>query len=418
MLKEIRERLKFLVDVGLEYLTLARASGTLSGGESQRIRLASQIGSGLTGVLYVLDEPSIGLHQRDNARLLETLKRLRDLGNTVIVVEHDEDAIRTADYVVDVGPGAGIHGGHIVAQGSVADIMATPASLTGKYLTGELVVPIPERRPVNRRRLLKRRQRARQQSQKCHRRDSARPVHLRHRRLRRRQVDPARRHALQGDRAPAQRRLGRPRPARPHRRARTSRQGDRHRPVADRPHAALQPGDLHRRLHADPRMVRRPAGSESARLRAGPLLVQRQGRALRGLPGRRRHQDRDALPARRLRHLRCLQGQALQPRDAGGHLQGQVDRRRARHDGRGGGGVLQGGAARARDASRRCTASASTTSMSASRRRRCRAARRSASSSPRSCRSARPAARSTFSTSRPPACISTTWRSCSRCCTS
>ena len=117
VLKEIRERLKFLVDVGLEYLTLARASGTLSGGESQRIRLASQIGSGLTGVLYVLDEPSIGLHQRDNARLLETLKRLRDLGNTVIVVEHDEDAIRTADHVLDIGPGAGIHGGHVVAAG-------------------------------------------------------------------------------------------------------------------------------------------------------------------------------------------------------------------------------------------------------------------------------------------------------------
>ena len=136
MLKEIRERLQFLVDVGLEYLTLARASGTLSGGESQRIRLASQIGSGLTGVLYVLDEPSIGLHQRDNARLLETLRRLRDLGNTVIVVEHDEDAIRAADHVVDMGPGAGVHGGHIVAEGTPDDIMANPASLTGQYLNG------------------------------------------------------------------------------------------------------------------------------------------------------------------------------------------------------------------------------------------------------------------------------------------
>jgi excinuclease ABC subunit A len=155
VLKEIRERLKFLVDVGLTYLTLARASGTLSGGESQRIRLASQIGSGLTGVLYVLDEPSIGLHQRDNARLLETLKRLRDLGNTVIVVEHDEDAIRTADEIIDVGPGAGIHGGHIIAQGSVDDIIAAPASLTGKYLSGEIVVPVPTRRPVNPRRMLK-----------------------------------------------------------------------------------------------------------------------------------------------------------------------------------------------------------------------------------------------------------------------
>ncbi len=155
VLKEIRERLKFLVDVGLEYLTLARASGTLSGGESQRIRLASQIGSGLTGVLYVLDEPSIGLHQRDNARLLETLKRLRDLGNTVIVVEHDEDAIRTADWVLDIGPGAGIHGGHIVAQGQVADLEAAPDSWTGKYLSGEIMVPIPERRRKNPSRVLK-----------------------------------------------------------------------------------------------------------------------------------------------------------------------------------------------------------------------------------------------------------------------
>jgi excinuclease ABC subunit A len=137
ILKEIRDRLTFLVDVGLDYLTLSRNSGSLSGGESQRIRLASQIGSGLTGVLYVLDEPSIGLHQRDNDRLLDTLRRLRDLGNSVIVVEHDEDAILAADYVVDVGPGAGIHGGEIVAQGTPAEIMANPQSLTGQYLTGE-----------------------------------------------------------------------------------------------------------------------------------------------------------------------------------------------------------------------------------------------------------------------------------------
>lgn len=146
ILKEIRDRLTFLLDVGLEYLTLARGSRTLSGGESQRIRLASQIGSGLTGVLYVLDEPSIGLHQRDNERLLGTLRRLRDLGNTVIVVEHDEDAILTADYVVDVGPGAGIHGGEIVAKGTPQDILADPNSLTGRYLTGELSVPVPDKR--------------------------------------------------------------------------------------------------------------------------------------------------------------------------------------------------------------------------------------------------------------------------------
>ncbi|HEV3044378.1 MAG TPA: excinuclease ABC subunit UvrA, partial [Roseiarcus sp.] len=149
ILKEIGDRLTFLRDVGLDYLTLSRSSGTLSGGESQRIRLASQIGSGLTGVLYVLDEPSIGLHQRDNARLLETLRRLRDLGNSVIVVEHDEDAILAADYVVDVGPGAGIHGGEIVAKGAPADVIADPHSLTGQYLSGERVIESPaKRRPA------------------------------------------------------------------------------------------------------------------------------------------------------------------------------------------------------------------------------------------------------------------------------
>ncbi len=196
VLKEIRERLKFLVDVGLEYLTLARASGTLSGGESQRIRLASQIGSGLTGVLYVLDEPSIGLHQRDNARLLETLKRLRDLGNTVIVVEHDEDAIRTADHVLDIGPGAGIHGGQIIAQGTVDDIMAEPRlphrqiSLRRDHGAGAGAAAAQSAPHAQGH------QRARQQPEERHRRDPARPVHLRHRRLRRRQVDAAGRHAL------------------------------------------------------------------------------------------------------------------------------------------------------------------------------------------------------------------------------
>ncbi len=146
ILKEIRARLKFLNNVGLDYLSLSRNSGTLSGGESQRIRLASQIGSGLTGVLYVLDEPSIGLHQRDNAKLLESLEGLRDMGNTVIVVEHDEEAIRSADYVIDMGPGAGIHGGHIVAEGTPAQIMANPKSLTGKYLTGVEQIPVPAKR--------------------------------------------------------------------------------------------------------------------------------------------------------------------------------------------------------------------------------------------------------------------------------
>ena len=146
ILKEITERLGFLDNVGLDYLSLDRKSGTLSGGESQRIRLASQIGSGLSGVLYVLDEPSIGLHQRDNDRLLVTLRRLRDLGNTVLVVEHDEDAIRTADYIVDMGPGAGVHGGEVVARGSLADILASPGSITADYLSGRRSVPVPAKR--------------------------------------------------------------------------------------------------------------------------------------------------------------------------------------------------------------------------------------------------------------------------------
>jgi excinuclease ABC subunit A len=156
ILREINERLQFLVDVGLTYLTLARGSATLSGGESQRIRLASQIGSGLTGVLYVLDEPSIGLHQRDNERLLGTLRRLRNLGNTVLVVEHDEDAIRAADHLIDMGPQAGANGGYVIAQGTPAEVEANPSSITGDYLSGRRAIPIPApRRPVQKNRSIK-----------------------------------------------------------------------------------------------------------------------------------------------------------------------------------------------------------------------------------------------------------------------
>ena len=144
ILKEIRARVGFLVDVGLEYLSLARATATLSGGEAQRIRLATQIGSGLVGVCYILDEPSIGLHQRDNDKLLNTLKNLKDLGNTLIVVEHDEDTMLAADYVVDIGPGAGSHGGEVIACGTAEEIMKVPGSITGKYLSGELRIPVPE----------------------------------------------------------------------------------------------------------------------------------------------------------------------------------------------------------------------------------------------------------------------------------
>jgi excinuclease ABC subunit A len=146
LLKEVRARLEFLIDVGLDYLTLSRQASTLAGGESQRIRLATQIGSGLVGVLYILDEPSVGLHKRDNKRLIETLKRLRDLGNTVIVVEHDEDTMRAADHLVDIGPGAGIHGGHIIATGSIDDIINSKDSVTGKYLAGVCEIPVPPMR--------------------------------------------------------------------------------------------------------------------------------------------------------------------------------------------------------------------------------------------------------------------------------
>ena len=155
VLKEIRARLRFLVDVGLNYLTLSRSAETLSGGEAQRIRLASQIGAGLVGVMYILDEPSIGLHQRDNERLLRTLVHLRDLGNTVLVVEHDEEAIRAADHIIDIGPGAGVHGGQVIADGSVEDIIGSPLSITGQYLSGARRIEIPPQRTPRSERILR-----------------------------------------------------------------------------------------------------------------------------------------------------------------------------------------------------------------------------------------------------------------------
>jgi len=148
ILKEIRDRLTFLNNVGLNYLTLSRSAGTLSGGESQRIRLATQIGSNLSGVLYILDEPSIGLHQRDNDRLIASLKKMRDLGNTLIVVEHDEDTMREADYLIDVGPGAGVFGGEIVAAGTPKQVARNSKSITGQYLSGKRAIPVPSERRV------------------------------------------------------------------------------------------------------------------------------------------------------------------------------------------------------------------------------------------------------------------------------
>ena len=250
ILKEINDRLRFLVDVGLEYLSLSRSSGTLSGGESQRIRLASQIGSGLTGVLYVLDEPSIGLHQRDNQRLLGSLRGLRDLGNSVLVVEHDEEAILTADHVIDMGPLAGIHGGEIIAEGKAADIMAEPRSLTGQYLTGARAIPVRRRiadavPDTKRLRVIG----ARGNNLKSVTSGDI-PVGVftcitTPGVLGRRQVDLHHRDPLQGRGPAAEQRLGRAGALRPHRGAGVLRQGHRHRPVAHRPHAALQPGHLH-----------------------------------------------------------------------------------------------------------------------------------------------------------------------------
>ena len=207
IVREVSERLRFLVDVGLDYLSLDRAASTLSGGEAQRIRLASQVGSGLTGVMYILDEPSIGLHQRDNERLLRTLKRLRDLGNTVIVVEHDADAIRAADHVVDLGPGAGAHGGLVVAQGTPAEIEADVSSLTGAYLSGREVIPLPAPAQEPAARSMDHDpRRARQQPAQRHGRAAGRAVDLRDRRLRLGQINPGGRHAVPPRGRAAQRR--------------------------------------------------------------------------------------------------------------------------------------------------------------------------------------------------------------------
>ena len=342
VLKEIQSRLGFLLDVGLEYLSLSRAAATLSGGEAQRIRLATQIGSGLVGVLYVLDEPSIGLHQRDNRRLIETLIRLRDLGNTLIVVEHDLDTIAHADWVVDIGPTAGEHGGRIVHSGTVRRT-ADATRIAHRRLSfgqGEIEVPAI-RRPDRPQAAADRRRRARAQPARDRRVVPARRADLGDRRVRLRQVDAGQRHPGVGAGQQAQRRPAGARPAHPGQRPGQGRQAGAGRPVADRPHAAVEPGDLHRGVRQDPHAVRRHHRGEGPRLPAGPVLVQRQGRSLRGVLGRRHHQDRDELPARRVRAVRGVPRRPVQPGNPRGALQGQDHRRGARHVDRGCGRVLQ-----------------------------------------------------------------------------
>jgi excinuclease ABC subunit A len=341
VLKEIGDRLEFLRAVGLQYLTLDRSAGTLSGGEAQRIRLASQIGSALVGVLYVLDEPSIGLHQRDNEKLLATLQRLRDLGNTVLVVEHDEDTILAADHVIDMGPGAGHTAATSWSRAAPKDVMKAKDSLTGQYLSRKKMIELPARASEGQRQDA--RPQAAQWATTCRTSrssfrsasSSASPA-CRGRARAPSSSTPSTKRSTRRSTARANDRW-----LRPPRRARAHRQGRRHRPVAHRPHTAVQPRHLHRGVRRHPQALREDARGPGARLRAGSLLVQRQGRPLRGVSGRWRHQDRDELPARRLRAVRGVQRRALQPRDAAGHLQGQEHRRRARHDGGRGARVLR-----------------------------------------------------------------------------
>ena len=416
ILAEVATRLEFLLDVGLDYLTLDRAAATLAGGEAQRIRLATQIGSGLVGVLYVLDEPSVGLHQRDNHRLLETLLRLRDLGNTLIVVEHDEDTIRSADWVVDIGPGAGEHGGEIVVAGPVAELVASEESVTGGYLSGRLAIPVPARR--------RGRGRGREVVVKGAAEHNLRGVDVAFplgclvavtgvsgsgkSTLVNEILYNALARELHGARAVPGRhvRVTGMQPAG---------QGGARGPGADRPDPAVQPGHLHRRVRPHPAAVRADHRGEDPRLPAGPVLLQRQGRPVRGLLRRRHHQDRDAVPARRLRAVRGLRRRPVQHRHAAGALQGQDDRRGAGHADRGGGRVLRRRCPPSTGTWRRWSTSASATSGSASPPRRCPAARRSGSSWPPSCSAGPRAGPSTSWTSPPPGCTSTTSASCSAC---
>src|SRR2546430_314759 len=305
ILKEVNDRLRFLSNVGLEYLTLGRSADSLSGGEAQRIRLATQIGSRLVGVLYILDEPSIGLHQRDNARLLATLKELRDIGNTVLVVEHDEETIRSADHVVDLGPRAGRHGG------------PPPRPLRG----GRAAAPGPTTPPPPRPGTQARgHRRPPAQPPRPHRGVSAGPVRRGHGRVGLGQVDARDRHPVPRPRPALLPCQGDARRARPAGRARPDRQGHRHRPEPDRAYPAVQPGHVHGAVHPDPRAVHLPARIQDPRLRARPVFLQRKGRAVRGVPGGRSGEGRDALSPRRVRPLRGVQGARLQPRDAGGAL--------------------------------------------------------------------------------------------------
>ena len=340
VLKEIDGRLKFLMGIGLDYVTMDRTAQTLSGGEAQRVRLATQIGSGLTGVLYVCDEPTVGLHPHDDQRLINTLTRLRDMGNTVLVVEHDEAMMRSADFIADLGPRAGEHGGQVVATGTVEEIENSPESLTGQYLSGRKQVPMPEKRREGNGLSL---------TITGARENNLRGIDV--------EFPLGRLVCITGVSGSGKSSLvyeilykklnqrinnGRDLPGK-HDDLLGVEGVDKVVKIDQSPyraHPAQQPGHLHRRLYSRPRAVRQPAGIAGARLQAGPVLLQRQGRTLRGLPGRGLQPNRDAVPSRRHRPLRDLPRPALQPRGAGSHHAGQAHRRRAEHDGGHRAGVL------------------------------------------------------------------------------
>ena len=333
LLQEIHERLQFLIDVGLEYLTLDRLASTLSGGEAQRIQLATSLGSRLVGTLYVLDEPSIGLHSRDTHRLIKILHDLRDLGNTILVVEHDPDVMRASDRILDLGPGAGESGGQVIAAGTYDEILKAPASLTGRYLSGELRIQLPpaRRKPGSRQIKI-----FGARAHNLKNIDLSVPLGmlvaitgvsgsgkstLLHDVLF--QALSAAKKQTNGDAASVRglERTGR-------------RRSDRRRhpggPVADRPDAALQSGHLHQGLRRHPRSVCLPARSQEARLHRRAFLLQHPRRPLRNLPGRRHRHRRNAISRRRRTDLRRVQRRALQAAGSGSALSRQEHPRSAR----------------------------------------------------------------------------------------
>ena len=311
VMHEIVERLQFLNAVGLGYISLDRSAASLSGGEGQRIRLATQIGSKLRGVLYVLDEPSIGLHHRDNGRLLNALENLRDLGNTVLVVEHDEETIRRADYVVDLGPGAGRHGGSLVAQGTPDEIMRGSEFAHGSVHLRPNVDRDATRAEAGEWSGSDDSRSEGKQSQESGRGVSAGSDDRSDRRLGIGQIDAGERHSVSrigpatlpfaGKSWRSQSDFGRG----------TYRQSDSHRSIADWAHAALESRNLYRSIHGDSRSLRDAARVARARLQGGTILVQRLGRTLRGVPGRRPAAHRNEFPARCLRVVRSLRRAAL-----------------------------------------------------------------------------------------------------------